>query len=74
VLEGNRDTLREDVEVFAVEQEAGGFRDTKVGRHETVDMITIASKRGGATLRVRQRTGRWTEPPGGPSSRFSRQN
>ena len=36
-LKGNQGTLREDVEVFAVEQKANGFKDTKVSRHETVD-------------------------------------
>jgi predicted transposase YbfD/YdcC len=32
-----RGTLREDVELFATEQKANGFKDTKVSRHETVD-------------------------------------
>jgi predicted transposase YbfD/YdcC len=36
-LKGNQGTLREDVEVFAAEQKANGFKDTKVTRHETVD-------------------------------------
>ena len=36
-LKGNQGTLREDVEVFAAEQKANGFKDTKVSRHETVD-------------------------------------
>jgi predicted transposase YbfD/YdcC len=36
-LKGNQGTLREDVEVFAAEQKASGFKDTKVSRHETVD-------------------------------------
>ncbi len=36
-LKGNQGTLREDVEVFAAEQKATGFKDTKVSRHETVD-------------------------------------
>jgi len=36
-LKGNQGTLREDVELFAREQKANGFRDTKVSRHETVD-------------------------------------
>ena len=36
-LKGNQGTLREDVEVFATEQKANGFKDTKVSRHETVD-------------------------------------
>jgi predicted transposase YbfD/YdcC len=36
-LKGNQGTLREDVEVFAAEQKAKGFKDTKVSRHETVD-------------------------------------
>jgi predicted transposase YbfD/YdcC len=36
-LKGNQGALREDVEVFAAEQKANGFRDTKVSRHETVD-------------------------------------
>src|SRR5499425_3544824 len=36
-LKGNQGTLREDVELFAVEQNANGFRDTKITRHETVD-------------------------------------
>ena len=36
-LKGNQGTLREDVEVFAAEQKANDFKDTKVTRHETVD-------------------------------------
>jgi predicted transposase YbfD/YdcC len=36
-LKGNQGTLREDVEVFAAEQKANGFKDTKVSRHQTVD-------------------------------------
>ncbi len=44
VLEGNRGTLRGDIEVFAAELEADLFGDTKVGRHETVEAITAASK------------------------------
>jgi predicted transposase YbfD/YdcC len=36
-LKGNQGTLREDVEVFAAEQKANGFKNTKVSRHETVD-------------------------------------
>lgn len=36
-LKGNQATLREDVEVFAAEQRANGFKDTKVSRHATVD-------------------------------------
>jgi predicted transposase YbfD/YdcC len=36
-LKGNQGTLREDVELFAVEQKACGFQDTTVSRHQTVD-------------------------------------
>ena len=36
-LKGNQSTLREDVELFAAEQKAKGFEDTKVSRHQTVD-------------------------------------
>jgi predicted transposase YbfD/YdcC len=36
-LKGNQGTLREDVELFAAEQKANGFKDTKVTQHETVD-------------------------------------
>jgi predicted transposase YbfD/YdcC len=36
-LKGNQGSLREDVELFAAEQKANGFKDTKVSRHETVD-------------------------------------
>ena len=36
-LKGNQTTLREDVELFAAEQKANGFKDTTVSRHETVD-------------------------------------
>src|SRR5712671_2307566 len=36
-LKGNQGTLREDVELFAAEQKANGFKDTKITRHETVD-------------------------------------
>src|SRR5437764_7051079 len=36
-LKGNQGTLCEDVEVFAAEQKAKDFQDTKISRHETVD-------------------------------------
>jgi predicted transposase YbfD/YdcC len=36
-LKGNQGSLREDVELFAAEQKANGFKDAKVTRHETVD-------------------------------------
>ena len=36
-LKGNQGTLREDVELFAAEQKANGFSDTKITRHQTVD-------------------------------------
>jgi predicted transposase YbfD/YdcC len=36
-LKGNQGTLCEDVAIFAEEQKANGFKDTKVSRHETVD-------------------------------------
>lgn len=36
-LKGNQSTLREDVEVFVVEQKVNNFNDTAVSRHETVD-------------------------------------
>jgi predicted transposase YbfD/YdcC len=36
-LRGNQGTLQEDVTIFAAEQKANGFKDTKVSRHETVD-------------------------------------
>lgn len=36
-LKGNQGTLHDDVEVFAAEQKASGFKDTKVSRHKTVD-------------------------------------
>ena len=34
---GNQGTLREDVELFAAEQKANGFKHTHVSRHQTVD-------------------------------------
>src|SRR6266702_1775912 len=36
-LKGNQGTLREDVELFATEQKANGFKDTMVSHHKTVD-------------------------------------
>ena len=36
-LKGNQGTLREDVELFAAEQKANGFKDSKVSHHQTVD-------------------------------------
>jgi predicted transposase YbfD/YdcC len=36
-LKGNQGTLCEDVELFAAEQKANDFKDTKISRHETVD-------------------------------------
>ena len=36
-LKGNQGTLREDVEVFAAEQQGCGFQDTAISRAETVD-------------------------------------
>ncbi len=36
-LKGNQGSLREDVEVFAAEQKAAGFKDTVISRAETID-------------------------------------
>jgi predicted transposase YbfD/YdcC len=36
-LKGNQGSLREDVELFVAEQQANGFKDTEISRHETVD-------------------------------------
>jgi predicted transposase YbfD/YdcC len=36
-LKGNQGTLREDVELFAAEQKANGFKDAAVSRDQTVD-------------------------------------
>jgi len=36
-LKGNQGTLRDDVELFATEQKANDFKDTKVSSHKTVD-------------------------------------
>jgi len=36
-LKGNQTSLHEDIELFATEQKANGFKDTQVSRHETVD-------------------------------------
>src|SRR5258708_3702398 len=36
-LKGNQGTLRDDVELFATEQNAKDFKDTTVTRHQTVD-------------------------------------
>jgi predicted transposase YbfD/YdcC len=36
-LKGNQGTLREDVELFAAEQNANGFKDARITRHETID-------------------------------------
>jgi predicted transposase YbfD/YdcC len=36
-LKGNQGTLRDDVELFVVEQKAAGFKDCKISRTETVD-------------------------------------
>ena len=36
-LKGNQGSLHEDVKLFAAEQNANGFKDTQVSRHETVD-------------------------------------
>jgi predicted transposase YbfD/YdcC len=36
-LKGNQGTLREDVELFAAEQKARGFADSKISQDETVD-------------------------------------
>ena len=36
-LKGNQGSLREDVELFAAEQKANDFKDTKVSHHQTVD-------------------------------------
>jgi predicted transposase YbfD/YdcC len=36
-LKGNQGTLREDVEIFAAEQKANGFHDTKISQDQTVD-------------------------------------
>ena len=36
-LKGNQGSLREDVELLVSEQQANGFKDTEISRHETVD-------------------------------------
>jgi predicted transposase YbfD/YdcC len=36
-LKGNQGTLREDIEVFAAEQKANNFKDTKVSQDQTFD-------------------------------------
>ena len=36
-LKGNQGSLRNDVEVFVVEQKASDFKDTTISRHQTVD-------------------------------------
>ena len=36
-LKGNQGTLNDDVKLFVAEQQAKGFEDAKVSRHETVD-------------------------------------
>jgi predicted transposase YbfD/YdcC len=36
-LKGNQGTLCADVEFFAVEQKANGFKDSKISQHETID-------------------------------------
>jgi len=36
-LKGNQGSLREDLELFATEQQARGFADTTISRHRTVD-------------------------------------
>jgi len=36
-LKGNQGSLREDVDLFVSEQQANGFKDTEISRHETVD-------------------------------------
>src|SRR3974390_2653650 len=36
-LKGNQGTLREDVEVFAAEQKANGFKEAEISQHKTVD-------------------------------------
>lgn len=36
-LKGNQGTLRDDVEVFATEQRANGFKETAISRHQTID-------------------------------------
>ena len=36
-LKGNQGSLREDVELFAAEQRANGFKDTTVSSDQTVD-------------------------------------
>src|SRR5262249_2940986 len=36
-LKGNQGSLREDVELFAAEQKANGFEDTKITQHKTAD-------------------------------------
>ena len=43
-LKGNQGTLREDVELFATEQKASGFKDTTVSRHEPSTATMGASR------------------------------
>ena len=43
-LKGNQGTLREDVELFAAEQKANGFKDTKSAGTRRSMAITAASR------------------------------
>ena len=36
-LKSNQGSLRKDVDLFVAEQQANGFKDTRISRHETVD-------------------------------------
>ena len=36
-LKGNQGSLREDVEIFAAEQKANGFKETKISQDQTID-------------------------------------
>jgi hypothetical protein len=44
--DGNQGTLREDVEAFAAEQKANGFKDNKVSRHEMVKWFSATMNAG----------------------------
>jgi predicted transposase YbfD/YdcC len=43
-LKGNQGSLREDVEIFAAEQKANGFKETKISQDQTVDHGRIETR------------------------------
>ncbi len=60
-LQGNQGSLREDVELFAAEQTAAGFKATTISCDQTVDGDPGRLAPGKASLRLERKTAGWDD-------------